>query len=266
MATKLGTRTSYSKLSTWLRCPRKYRLRYIDDAPEERTAVALVFGTAIHEACELFFEGIKAGAPPSSDEVHGAFHRAFTDSVKLAEDMHVPMDWGKTNQADMIEKGEAMMAVFLDEVDRGVRVVGTEVPFEFEIAPGRVVNGVIDLVLDDGNGRYRVVDIKTAASTYGPDRIDYDQQPTVYIAAAEHLYGAHGNVDFEYWLLLKTKKPQLKIMPVVRDANDRAELIQTIDEVETARAHGVYPRIRGFMCTGCEYRQLCRTELEGGDS
>ena len=257
MTIKLGTQTSYSKLSTWLRCPRKYRLRYVDDAPEERSSVALVFGTAIHEACEVFFAGLKAGQPPMSEEVHGAFHRAFTDSVKLAEDMHVPMDWGNTSHGEMIEKGEAMLAVFLDEVDRGIRVVGTEVAFELEIAPGRIVNGVIDLVLDDGNGRFRVVDLKTAASTYGPDRIDYDQQPTVYIAAAEHLYGALGRVNFEYWLLLKTKKPQFKIIPVVRDANDRAELIQTIDDVETARLHGVYPRIRGFMCTGCEYRDRC---------
>lgn len=257
MTTKLGTRTSYTKLSTWLRCPRKYRLRYVDEAPEERTPAALVFGTAIHEACELFFEGLKAGSPPMSEEVHGAFHRAFTDSVKLAEDMHVPMDWGSSSQIELLEKGEAMLATFLAEVDRGIRVVDTEVEFEFEIAPGRIVNGVIDLVLEDGNGRYRVVDIKTAASTYGQDRIDYDQQPTVYIAAAEQLYGAHGDVDFEYWLLLKTKKPQFKIIPVVRDANDRAELIQTIDDVETARLHRVYPRMRGFTCAGCEYARAC---------
>ena len=30
---------------------------------------------------------------------------------------------------------------------------------------------------------------------------------------------------------------------------------QTI--LEIARAHNVYPRIRGFMCTGCEYRHAC---------
>jgi CRISPR/Cas system-associated exonuclease Cas4 (RecB family) len=44
---------------------------------------------------------------------------------------------------------------------------------------------------------------------------------------------------------------------VVRDANDRTELIQTIDDVESARMHGVYPRLRGFMCTGCEYQAAC---------
>lgn len=263
MTTKTGTRTSYSKLSTWLRCPRKYKHRYIDDAPEETTPVSLVFGTAIHEACEVFLTALKDGQPPISEEVYGAFHRAFTDSVKLAADMAVPMDWGNSSCEAMLEKGEALVATFLAEVDRSIRVVATEVSFQFEIAPGRVVDGVIDLILDDGKGRFRVVDLKTAASTYGQDRMDHDIQPTVYIAAVEHLYAAPGSVNFEYWLLLKTKKPQFKILPVVRDARDRAELVETIDEVENACLRGVFPRIRGFMCAGCEYKGRCSASTRG---
>lgn len=257
MKTQTGTRTSYSRLSTWLHCPRKYRLRYVDEAPEEVTPVSLIFGTAIHEACEAFFRALKEGQAPVADEVHAVFHRAFTDSVKLAEDMAVPVEWGGATLEAMIEKGEGMVAEFLAEVDRDISVVATELEFQIEIAPGRILDGVIDLVLDDGNDRYRVVDIKTAASTYGPDRLEHDLQPTTYIAAAEQLLAAPGRVNFEYWLLLKTKKPQFKILPVHRDASDRQELVETIDEIENARAHGVYPRIRGYLCNGCEYRRQC---------
>jgi CRISPR/Cas system-associated exonuclease Cas4 (RecB family) len=260
MTAKLGTRTSYSKLSTWLRCPRKFKLRYVEDAPEEITPVSLVFGTAVHEACEIFLSALKDGSAPVSEEVYGAFHRAFTDSVELAEEMHVPMDWNGSTKGEMLEKGEALIATFLAEVDRSIRVVGTEVPFQFEIVPGRLVNGVIDLILDDGNDRYRVVDIKTAASTYGQDRIEHDLQPTVYIAAAEQLCAAPGRVNFEYWLLLKTKKPQFKILPVVRDAHDRAELIETIDDEENACIRSVFPRVRSHMCAGCEYGNRCAEE------
>lgn len=260
MTTQIATRTSYSRLSTWLNCPRKYRLRYVDDAAEEVTPVSLIFGTAVHEACETFFNALKAGKAPVDDEVFGAFQRALSDSVKLAEEMNVPVEWGKTSHVEMLAKGEAMIATFLAEVDRTIRVVATEFEFQFEIAPGRLVDGVIDLILDEGNDRYRVVDVKTAASTYSLDRIENDLQPTLYIAAAEHLLAAPGRVDFEYWVLLKTKQPQFKILPAVRDANDRTELIETIDDIETARSHGVYPRIRSFMCNGCEYATHCRGE------
>jgi CRISPR/Cas system-associated exonuclease Cas4 (RecB family) len=126
----------------------------------------------------------------------------------------------------------------------------------------------MDLVIDEGEGRYRVVDIKTAAATYGPDRLEFDHQPTVYIAATEHLFNAKGKVSFEYWLLLKTKKPQFKILPVVRNADDRHELIQTIQEVHQATNANVHPRIRSNICTTCEYRRACQTERSSscGDS
>lgn len=250
-------RTSYSRLSTWLRCPRKYRLRYLDEAPEECTSAAMLFGVAIHEACELFLAGLKDQNPPSLDAMLAAFGRAFMDGAELAESTGTPVDWGTASRDEWLEKGAGLLAAFQAGVDRGIRVRGTEVPFSLELAPGRIVDGVMDLVLDEGNGRVRVVDLKTAASTYGPDRLDYDLQPTIYMAAARRLYGLAGQVDFEYWLLLKTRTPQFRVLPVVRDSRDFAELIETMAEVDQACLRGVFPRLRGFACKGCEYARRC---------
>jgi len=252
-----GIRTSYSKLSCWLNCPRKFKYRYRDESPEERTAVALLFGSAIHEAAEAFLKSLPCGNPISFDEVLGVFNRALSDTTKLAEEQGAPVDWGETSLKQVSEKGEQMLAVFLDQVDRKIKVVATELTFEVELTPGQVVAGVIDVVLDEGNGRYRVVDLKTAAASYGPDRLEFDLQPTTYIAAAEKIFNAPGKIDFEYWLLTKTKTPALKILPVVRNARDHAELLETMDEVEEAVIRGVFPRQRGFMCFGCEYADRC---------
>ncbi len=98
MTTETATRTSYSRLSTWLRCPRKFQFRYVEEVPEEVTPVSLLFGVAIHEAVELFLAGLKDGNPPLPDEVHGAFDRAFNDGVALATEMNTPMDWGGNTQ------------------------------------------------------------------------------------------------------------------------------------------------------------------------
>lgn len=252
-----GIRTSYSRLSTWLRCPRKYRYRYLDEAPEERTPCALVFGTAIHEGCEALLKSLPGGNPASLDEILGVFTRAMTDSAQLAQEHGIPIDWGDGSLEQMLEKGEQMLAVFHERVDRRLNVVATELAFEVELAPGRHVQGVIDLVLSEGKGRFRVVDLKTAASTYGPDRLELDLQPTVYIAAAEKVFNAPGSVDFEFWLLTKTRQPDLKILPVVRNARDHAELLESIDEVEQACLRGVFPRLRSYACFGCEYEQRC---------
>ena len=259
MTTELlsGIHTSYSRLSTWLRCPRKSKYRYIEQCDDERTSPALVLGTAIHESCEVFFRSLRGSNPAGLDEMLGVFTRAMTDSAALAEEQGRPMDWGDSSLKDLLLKGEQMLAVFHQQVERKIKVIGTDLEFEVELAPGRFVTGVIDLVLDEGNNRYRVVDLKTAASTYGEDRLDHDLQPTVYIVAAERILAAPGGIDFEYWILTKTKQPALKILPVVRNSRDRAELIQSIDEVAEACLHGVYPRIRGHHCYGCEYADRC---------
>ena len=39
---------SYSAFSTYLQCPMKYKFRYVDKAPVERTCSALPFGRAFH--------------------------------------------------------------------------------------------------------------------------------------------------------------------------------------------------------------------------
>ncbi|MCC6575119.1 MAG: PD-(D/E)XK nuclease family protein [Planctomycetes bacterium] len=252
-----STRTSYSRMSTWLRCPRKFKFRYVDLVEDERTAVALIFGTSIHEACEVFFRSLPSGNAASLDEMLRVFTRALTDNATLADEQGCPVDWGDGSLKDSLAKGEAMLAVFHQQVDRNIKVVGTEVEFEVELAPGVFTTGVIDLILDDGGGHYRVVDLKTAATTFAEDRILHDMQPTVYIAAAERIFQAPGQINFEFWLLMKTKTPALKILPLARDARDRAELIQSINEVGEACIRGVYPRIRGHHCFGCEYADRC---------
>lgn len=253
------TVSSFTRVNAWLTCPRRFKYRYIDEADEERTSAALILGSAVHEAVELFMKGLKDGQPATEDEVLGAFDLAFTDAANLAEEMDVPVNWGKSGFHDQAEKGAEMLRVFLDKVDRDINVIAVEQAFEIELEPGRNVSGYIDLILQDKE-RILVVDIKTSSSSYGKDRLDYDLQPTTYVAAAEQMYDAEGKVDFEYWVLTKTKKPAFRIYPVVRDEQDRNELIEAFHEVEAASIFGVFPRMRGWMCFGCEFRDRCNSD------
>ncbi|MBK8205288.1 MAG: PD-(D/E)XK nuclease family protein [Planctomycetes bacterium] len=257
MQTKTATRTSFSRLSSWLRCPRLHRYRYIDLATEERVSGSMLLGIAFHEAAELHFRGIQRGEQFVSAEVYAAFDRALTDSAKYNEEVGCPVDYGKASLDELIGKGHEMLAVFLAESPRDIEVLDIERSFEIEIEPGRVVEGVLDLVLRQGN-RVLVVDLKTSAQAFGQDRLDFDSQATTYIVAARQLYRCA--VDFEFWLVTRTKSPRFIRYPVVRDAADEAELIEAIREVEAATALGVFPRRRDWQCMGCEYRDRCNGE------
>ena len=256
-----GNAMSPSRLTSYLGCPRKYRYRYKDKAAEERTPIALLFGSAIHEAAESWFKSFNVKQLPVN-EVRATFLRAFTDMVKMATERDKPVDWGKDDRAALEMMGKAMMDALVGQTaDKPLKVWGTEVAFEIELVEGNTVRGFIDLILDDGEGRYIVVDLKTSAKAYGPDKLLYDHQPTIYIAAAERMLEAPGKVSFEYWVLSKTKAPTLRVLPAHRDERDRLELMETLRDVQQAIAADVFPRHRSFMCKGCQFADRCEAEI-----
>ena len=60
---------SYSRISTYLSCSLKYRLRYVERMQPERRAIALPFGIAIHRALERHYHvpmtrGSRRTSPP----------------------------------------------------------------------------------------------------------------------------------------------------------------------------------------------------------
>ena len=53
---------SYTQLSTYLECPLRYRLRYVDGIEDsEGTPAALVFGRAIHQALAGYYTDAQDG-------------------------------------------------------------------------------------------------------------------------------------------------------------------------------------------------------------
>src|SRR6267154_1156982 len=53
---------SYTQVSQYLRCPRSYRLRYLDGWREKESRAALCFGRCFEKALVAFFEREDAGA------------------------------------------------------------------------------------------------------------------------------------------------------------------------------------------------------------
>lgn len=251
---------SASRLSTWLDCAKKYELSYIADLEEDTTSVPLAFGSSIHEAISEFFESLKAKNPIGVDEVHAVFERAFSGEVFVAESMNCPMDWKDTNYEEALEKGQKMLTCFVDKVDRELDVISTEYDFFVALDIGVSLKGYMDCLVRTGKNRYKIIEIKTAAKTYTKDRLLYDLQPTTYITALKEIFPDAEEIEFEYWLLMKTKEPDLKILPVARNAGDIAEFKETLQCFIAGIDTNSFPRRRGWMCNYCGYSKACRIE------
>ena len=63
---------SHSAVHTYLDCPQKWKLKYVDKLPEKPRHF-FSFGKSLHEALEFLY-GVKTLPPPSLDEVLKAYY------------------------------------------------------------------------------------------------------------------------------------------------------------------------------------------------
>jgi putative RecB family exonuclease len=250
---------SVSQLKTFITCPRKYRLAYIDRVAPQFRPIALAFGIAWHEAIAVHLTKSTHDRPADRNEVKTTFVERLSIAVD-SDDTPVLFDEGE-NLGKTIDVGALMLDVFLDRLPLPERVIGVELPFWLELRDatfGDVLQtpliGAIDALVIN-NDRAVVWEVKTAKRRWSDDQLAYDLQPTAYQIAAEHL--GFANADVELLITTKTQKPDVQIERVVRTKADRADLVVTAQSVVTAIAAGIDHPIRGWACRGCPYAHAC---------
>ena len=60
---------SFTQLDTYLRCPLRYRLQYVDRVAHDFVPAALALGSGIHGAAAFLFGGIASGERPGVADV-----------------------------------------------------------------------------------------------------------------------------------------------------------------------------------------------------
>ena len=55
---------SFTQISQYLSCPRRYRYRYLDGWKEKDTRAAMLFGRAFEQALSAYFRRPRSGAVP----------------------------------------------------------------------------------------------------------------------------------------------------------------------------------------------------------
>src|SRR5690349_15885035 len=69
---------SYSALRTYASCPLRYYFKYVLGLPEQTVSASLAFGSGIHAAAELWFNGLMCGNDlPDQDLLLAAFWDAW---------------------------------------------------------------------------------------------------------------------------------------------------------------------------------------------
>jgi CRISPR/Cas system-associated exonuclease Cas4 (RecB family) len=270
---------SASQVSMYLKCPRQYKFRYVDDH-KRPPGISAAMGTSGHKACETTHHHIVDHDVPASDEeVTDSFSDKWNEVVSGVEEME-GLDPGTLK-----DQGIALVRMYNQQIAPQVKpqvnednVRGVEMRFEVDVA-GVPMLGFIDLI--DENSpialspeeaalirttmgpkwvpnevlRTAVSDLKFKGKASPQSEVDGSLQLTLYSLAT-------GIYAVRYDQLIKTKTPKIKRATSMRTKQDHKWLQHIVREVAEAISKGAFPPTdpTSWACNPkwCGYYSQCR--------
>jgi putative RecB family exonuclease len=244
-------RVTPSKLATWVDCPRRFRMTYIDRPQPQRGGAHAnsTLGAVVHNALRAFFDLPLHKRTPEAGAALVTTHwkdDGFADSAQAA---------------DYRERARGWVSNYLSGTDVSIDPVGLErwvsAPVGTIVAEGRVDR------IDDREGELVIVDYKTGRQALTTDDARGSQALAMYAIAATRT------------LRRKARKVELHHLPTGEVAvwehtdeslarhQSRAE--ETAEELQLAtdtfEAGGdkdvLFPPQVGRQCSWCDFRRHC---------
>jgi RecB family exonuclease len=224
---------SWSELKTFQRCPKQHEYKYVDRLVPKRKARPLYLGSWIHAALESYYVG--------GDWKIG--HKEYVkDYNKLFEEERAGLETKRGKRGRPLPEivSQIMKSYLWYYREDGWTVKAVEQEFEVDTPlkiNGRVqpLQGIIDLVIEDPEGRWWVVDHKTTGTI--PDANAFhamDPQLMLYPWAAKQAWGWDiSGVIYNY---VKSKPPTI---PQITKAGNISKRKLVTD----------YPTLRRFLRT-----------------
>ena len=228
-------RVSFSQFSTWYNCRHKFYLDRIKGLREFEDNVNTCFGTAMHEAIQLYIETLYKKSVKEADEqnLYEVFKTAFDRELK---DTKVVV--GSSTYKEYCDDGDNIIVAFTNVTNRIKHFPSGK--YEFVAIEDEIVmpikNNVefvcyIDVVLKEkATGRYKIIDIKTSASGWNHYQRD-DEAKISQILLYKAFFSRKYNVDIDMidveFFILRRKLwenyayPQSRIQTFIPKNNQR---------------------------------------------
>ncbi len=254
---------SVSALKTWLGCPRKYRLHYVDKARASHRGIALVFGHAWHELIGKVLWLHQRRRALDMNALRAHFQSALVTEIN-ARGPPVLFDDGEDVPA-LVNTAMKMLEAFMTTVPLPERLLHVELPFTLQLVDpetGEVLPlplvGAIDAVFEVDRA-LQLWELKSSKRRWSDDAVLFDFQPTAYRMAVR---GGAGRRAAEAGLKLivttKAQVPDVQVEDLVRTRADERDLLETASSIYRATLSDCFHPIRSWMCKQCEYAEVCR--------
>lgn len=242
---------SATRISTYLRCKRKYWFQYHEKMPKLSNP-AFKLGLACHEALELAGKiWLEKGKFTKADK-QKIFD--FYDEISVREgieemDVHA---WGK----DMVKSRLPSFAI-------GNRIISLEAKFGFWDDPtnqdiktqyGVPLMGAMDKIVELDNNSIMVVDYKTSKTAPTPEQLKEDLQLSLYDLVASMLYPQYERVIL--CLDMLKAEPVYSYRTPEQRANFDKYLLTIYNAMLKLKDKQAYASLNVF-CPWCDYKDYC---------
>lgn len=255
---------SWSGLNAYKQCPRRFKFRYIDKAPEERTASALLYGGAIHRAVERIHESRLSGEKvPSVVALLKEFEAAWEENAK--QKPHISYSKGEDAPAlrDLAQRTLSAYRKHVVESRVGrTEVLAIEEPARFQIlkdGDAPPIEARLDLVEKSGDSII-ITDFKTSRNSWNDAKIiEHLGQVVLYGHAVMPMVRDFNakRVVTRFVVLTKGKSPKVQVLEPRPEQADVVRLKETVSDVWGGIKNNVFPRNESWACKNCPFRTVC---------
>jgi DNA helicase-2/ATP-dependent DNA helicase PcrA len=232
---------SATAIDMYERCPLQFKIAHDWRLPGEAVA-AMHFGSAMHSALKNYFDVVRSGKTPSSQEALIMFEQALA-AMPVEE---------KVQRELYLQQGRAQLRAFVDSLTSApaAHVLDTERSFRVEVG-GTMVTGRVDRLDSRGADVVAITDYKTGSPRSQEDADD-SLQLSLYALAAKRAWNFDPQVLIFYNLETNVAVETSRSPEQLRVAEER------VRDVAQNIAAGIFDARPGAVkCRACPYRNLC---------
>lgn len=238
---------SHSSMSTYTECPKKYFFKYIEHI-KEKAKHFFSFGNSIHKSLEFMYAVRHEDIPPIED-VLAVYKKKW---IRAGYKTHIDED-------KAARLGDGMLRDYYHKhAPTWKPALAVEPKFEMNIDHVRV-NGFIDRIDITEDGGLAILDYKTG-KPLDTERIDTDEQLTMYQMGAEHLYPGQFVTELGLYHV-----PSLTLHKAKRRGDELVnKLKEKIVRIAGAITRGDFQATPGEkVCGWCDFKPHCPEWKEG---
>lgn len=256
---------SWSGITTYTQCPKRFNFRYLEAAPEERKSAALIFGGAFHRAAEQVLQARLEGRDfPDQASLMATYTGHWKEEASQAPEIV----YAKGDNVTTLENlAERMLAAFLEYVRQEAaaepqrRILALEHEDRFRLLPETPpLEARLDVLELDGTDLL-VTEIKTSKSRWNDQKVaEALPQLVVYAHALMPLLREIGakRIRPRFLIVTKAKAPVVQVLEPKADQRDVLRLREQLGEVWKGIKASVFPAREGWWCAACPFRVACQ--------